>query len=246
MSIFQDFISRIVSRPKGLPSNMSFVNTMLQQKDAAQFHILAQPAEYVARLLRSLLWWLPAPSTSKHLLQIDFSSWSWPNSSDGISYAVHYMYGTEQSMIGAASFRNVASMLQKASLYMFASNSFVYGVPKAVYDSEIRQVHTIILPPPYHTCLGANNPTGDTNRVDLSGFLGRLPSKAVPIIERTDPAILISKMFPASMTAPGARYVAACFWSWLCVIDGKLCPLSCWLFRISSPIGLAVANLRQT
>ena len=149
-------------------------------------------------------------------------------------------------MRGAASFRNVVSVLQKASLYMFASNSFVYGVPKAVYDNEIRQVHTMVLPPPCPTSLDAKDPTGDRNRLDLSGFLGGLPRKAVPIIERTDPAVLISKMFPASMTAPGARYVAACFWSWLCVIDGKLCPLSCWLFHISSRTAGAVANLRQT
>ena len=222
---------------------MSFVNTMLQQKDAAQIHILAQPGEYVARLLRSLLWWFPAPSTSKPLLQVDFSPWSWTNSSDGLSDAVHYMYGTERSMIGPACFRTVVSVLQKASLYMFASNSFAYGVQKAIYDNEIRQVHIMIVPPPYYTSPGAKDPTGDPNRVDLSDFLGRLPCKAVPIIERTDPAVLISKMFPASMTAPGARYVAACFWSWLCVIDGKLCPLSCWLFHVSSCTVGAVANL---
>ena len=149
-------------------------------------------------------------------------------------------------MIGAASFRNVASMLQKASPYMFASNLFVHGVPKAIYDNEIRQVHTMILPPPYHTFLSEKDPTGDANRVDLSGFLGRIPCKAVPIIERTDSAVLISRMFPVSVTAPGARYVAACFWSWLCVIDGKLCPLSCWLFHILSRTVVAAANLRQT
>ncbi len=246
MSILQDFISRTVSRPLELPSSIYVVNIMLQQKDAAQFNILAQLGEYVGRLLRSLLWWLPGPSTSKLLLQIDFSPWSRKNSFNGISDAVQYIYGTERSLIGAASFRNVVSVLHKASLYRFASNSFAYGVPKAVYDNEIRQVHTMILPPPYHTSPGAKDPTGDKNRVDLSHFIGRLPCKAVPIIERTDPAVLISKMFPVSMTAPGARYVAACFWSWLCVIDGKLCPLSCWLFYISSRTGVVAAKLSQT
>ena len=245
MSILQDFISRIVSRPLELPSNTYFVKTMLQQNDAAQFQILAQPREYVVRLLRSLLWWLPGPSTSRPLLQMDLSPWPWKKSSNGISDAVHYMYGTERSILGAASYRNVVSVLPKACLYMFGSNSFAYGVPKAVYDSEIHQVHTMILPPPYQTSLGARDLTGDTKRVNLSGFLGRLPCKAVPIIERTDPELLISKMFPASMTAPGARYVAACFWSWLCVIDGKHCPLPCWLFQILSRTVLAVANLRQ-
>ena len=227
MSVLQVFISRIVNRPKELPSNMSFVDTMPHHKEVAHFHILAQFGKYVALLLRSLLWLLPAPSTSRRLLQIDFSLWSWTNSSDAISDAVHYMYGTERSITGAAIFRFVVLVLQKAGLYMFASNSFGYGDTKAIYDNELRQAHNIILPRPYHTSLGAKDSTGDTDRLDLSGFLARLPCKAVPIIERTDPVVLISKMFPVSMTAPGARYVAACFWSWLCVIDGKQFLLSC-------------------
>ena len=246
MSILQDFISRIVSRPLDSPSNMYFVNIMLKQKDAAQLHILAQPAKYVARLLRSLLWWLPGPSTSKALLWIDLSTRSWMNPSNGISDAVHYIYGTERSLIGAANPRNIVLVLLRASLYMFASKSFAHVVSKAVYDNEIRQVHTMILPPPYHTSLCTKDRAEDKNRVDLSHFLGRLPCSAVPIIERTVPAVLISKMFPASMTSPGARYVAACFWSWLCVLDGKFCPLSYWLFNISSRTGIAAANLRQT
>ena len=225
---------------------MSFVDTMLQHKEAAHFLILAQFGDYVARLPRSLLWLLPAPSTSKRLLQIDFSPWSWTNSTDAISDAVHYMYKTERSIPGAAIFRFVVSVLQKAGPYMFASDSFGYGDPKAIYDNELRQAHTMILPRPYHTSLGAKESTGDTDRVDLSDFLAGFPCKVVPIIERTDPVVLISKMFPVSMTAPGARYVAACFWSWLCVIDGKQFLLSCWLFRILTRTVVATANLRQT
>ena len=246
MSILQIFTSRLVSRSKDLPSDMCFVNTMLQQKGAAPSHILGLPGKYVARLLRSLLWLLPAPSTSKRLLQIKFSPWSWASSSDVISDAVHYVYGTERSMTGAASCRDVVSVLQKAGLYLFVQNSFGYGVPKAVYDKEIRQVHTMIIPPPYHTCLGAIDPTEDTSRVDLSAFLVRLPCKAVPIVERTDPAVLISKMFPVSMTAPAGRYVAACFWSWLCVIDGKLFLLPCWLSHLATCTVVAIVDLRQT
>ena len=149
-------------------------------------------------------------------------------------------------MTAAASFRDMVLVLQKAGLYLFVPKSFGYGVPKAVYDNEICQVHTMILPPPYHTSLGAKAPTGDTSRVDLSAFLAMVPCKAVPIIERTDPAVLISKMFPVSMTAPGGQYVAACFWSWLCVIDGKLILLSCWLSHIVTRTVVAIADLRQT
>ena len=225
---------------------MYFINTMLRQKDASQCHSLAQTGEYVARLLRSLLWWLPGPSTSRLLLQIDSSPWPCMNPSDEISDAIHYIYGTERSMLRAPNFRTIVSVLRKAGLYVFASKSFAYGVPKAIYESNIRRIHTMILPPPCLTSLGAKDQTRDTNRVDLSSFLDRLPCKAVPIIERTDPESLISKMFPASMTAPGARYVATYFWSWLCVLDGKLCPLSCWLFYMSSGTRVALADLRQT
>ena len=246
MSILQVFISTMVSLLLELSTNMYSVNNMLTQKVLAQFHCLAQPGEYIAQLLRSLLWWLPGPGSLRPLLHIDFSPWPWMNPSNGISDAIHYLYGTEQSMIGAPSFRTVVSVLRKASLNVFASKSFAYGVPKAVYESEIRQIHTMILPPPGLTSLGAKDHTRDTTRVNLSSFIGRLPCKAVLIIERTDPELLISKMFPASMTAPAARYVATCFWSWLCVLDGKLCPVSCWLFHMSSRTRVALANLRQT
>lgn len=154
------------------------------------------------------------------------------------------MYGTGRSMTGAVSFRNVVSVLQKVCPYKFASNSFGYGVPKAVYDNEIHQVHTMILPLAYPTSLGAKDPTGDIDRIDLTDFLAMLPDKAVPIIEKTDPSVLIRKMFPVSMTAPGARYVAACFWSWLCVIDGKLFLLRFWLFRVLNRTLVAIAKLK--
>ena len=246
MSILQDTFSRPVSRPPELSSNMYFANTMLRQEDASQCHSRAQIGEHVARLLRSLLWWLPGPSTLRHVLQIDLSPWPCMDPSDGISDAVHYIYGTERSMIGVPNFRTVVSVLRKASLYVSASKSFACGVPKAVYESDICRIHIMTLPPPCLTSLGAKDQTRHTNRVDLSSFLSRLPWKVVPIIERTDPDLLISKMFPASMTAPGARYVATCFWSWLCVLDGKLCPLSCWLFHRSSGTRIALANFRQT
>ena len=241
MSILQVTFSRPVSQPLKLSSNIYLVNTMLRQEDASQCHSLAQTGEYVARLLRSLLWWLTGPSTLRPLLQIEYSPWPCMDPSDGISDAVHYIYGTERST-GVPNFQTFVSVLRKASLYVSASKSFACGVPKAVYESDTCRIHTIILPPPCLTFLGAKDQTRHTNRVDLSSFLGRLPCKVVSIIERTDPELLISKMFPASLTAPGARYVATCFWSWLCVLDGKLCPLS----YLSSSTRIALANLTQT
>ena len=61
-----------------------------------------------------------------------------------------------------------------------------------------------------------------TSTIDLSGFLAGLPLVTVPTIKKTNPEGLIERMFPCWANSYGARHVAACFWSWLCVLDGKL------------------------
>lgn len=58
--------------------------------------------------------------------------------------------------------------------------------------------------------------------IDLSAFLDDLPSTVEPIIKKTSPETLVERMFPALTSHHGARYLAACFWCWLCILDGKL------------------------
>ena len=58
--------------------------------------------------------------------------------------------------------------------------------------------------------------------IDLSNFLAGLPAVAAPTVKKTNPEDLVERMFPSWATSYGARHVAACFWSWLCVLDGKL------------------------
>ena len=63
---------------------------------------------------------------------------------------------------------------------------------------------------------------GVASIIDLTGFLAGLPGIAAPTVKKTNPEDLIERMFPCRLFPHGARHVAACFWSWLCVLDGKL------------------------
>ena len=60
-----------------------------------------------------------------------------------------------------------------------------------------------------------------TSSIDLTGFLAGLPEVATPTVKKTNPEDLVERMFPSWAIPCGARHVAACFWSWLCVLDGK-------------------------
>ncbi len=46
-----------------------------------------------------------------------------------------------------------------------------------------------------------------------------------------DPAGFVSGISPAELMLPGARYVATCFWAWLCVrvLDGQRSGVLCLL-----------------
>ncbi|SLM39178.1 Terpenoid synthase [Lasallia pustulata] len=77
----------------------------------------------------------------------------------------------------------------------------------------------MVLPPTFIQFSG-NRTIGQTpGNIDLTDFLLNLPPNAGPIIERADPIALVNRMLPASIIHSGARFVAACFWSWLCVVD---------------------------
>jgi hypothetical protein len=41
------------------------------------------------------------------------------------------------------------------------------------------------------------------------------------VIVKADPENLIDRLLPAEIIPAGARHIAACFWSFLCVVDGK-------------------------
>ena len=57
--------------------------------------------------------------------------------------------------------------------------------------------------------------------VGIGSFTINLPPTVMGIINRANPKDLIDRMFPAGVFPAGTRYIASCFWSWLCVLDGE-------------------------
>lgn len=93
---------------------------------------------------------------------------------------------------------------------------------QTVRSKILRQQYILKLPLPLGrlSLAGAVWPT--TSAVDLTRFIAGLPDVAAPTIKKTNSEDLIGRMFPSWATSYGARHVGTCFWSWLCVLDGKL------------------------
>ena len=72
-----------------------------------------------------------------------------------------------------------------------------------------------------------------TSSIDLTDFLAGLPEVATPTVKKTNPEDLVERMFPSWAIPCGARHVAACFWSWLCVLDGKPHCGACQILLVS-------------
>ena len=94
------------------------------------------------------------------------------------------------------------------------------SIKRLIKNKFLDRTYTIVLPPSF-----VNDPANRTSgegltKIDLTKFLLNLPPNAVPIIKQADPIAFVDRMLPVSIIPPGARFVAACFWSWLCVIDG--------------------------
>lgn len=54
-------------------------------------------------------------------------------------------------------------------------------------------------------------------------FVGMLPESCRDISQKASPLGLVPKLLPHGKVAGDVRYVASCFWIWLCVVDGKPC-----------------------
>ena len=80
--------------------------------------------------------------------------------------------------------------------------------------------YTILLPHPYKSGI-PKNAILQSPILDIWSFTINLPPTAMAIINRANPRDLIDRMLPASVFPAGTRYIASCFWSWLCVIDGE-------------------------
>ena len=125
----------------------------------------------------------------------------------------HRMTETAEEPVALGRTRAFLHKLGSASWLPLPNVSYIR---RAIHDPVLSRRSTMVIPRPYQgSPLAAH--------VDLSPFVDRLPLYAAPIIKISSPEDLVGRMFPALLTPPGARYVAACFWSWLCVLDGMPC-----------------------
>ncbi|KAI9764176.1 MAG: hypothetical protein M1840_008658 [Geoglossum simile] len=53
----------------------------------------------------------------------------------------------------------------------------------------------------------------------FESFVLQLPIFAQDIVKSADPRGLVGRMLPLGLVPLGARYIATCFWAWLCIID---------------------------
>lgn len=81
--------------------------------------------------------------------------------------------------------------------------------------------------------------------IDLTNFLAGLPEVATPTVKKTNPEDLVERMFPSWAIPCGARHVAACFWSWLCVLDGTLHCGTCQILLVSDVVALSSCLLED-
>ncbi|CAF9907068.1 MAG: hypothetical protein ALECFALPRED_003056 [Alectoria fallacina] len=106
--------------------------------------------------------------------------------------------------------------IYKPSFYASPSPHCGRLTRKSVRSEVLSQKYHLTLPVP----LASAPVTGDSRSIiDLSAFLDDLPSIVEPIIKKTSPETLVERMFPALTSHHGARYLAACFWCWLCILD---------------------------
>lgn len=80
--------------------------------------------------------------------------------------------------------------------------------------------YTILLPRPYRYRI-PKNAILQSSVANIWSFTINLPPTAMSIINRANPRDLIDRMLPVYVFPAGTRYIASCFWSWLCVLDGE-------------------------
>lgn len=115
----------------------------------------------------------------------------------------------------------LTAVFQKLPLYASLPLTCVPYVRKAIYDKVSDQTYTMLLPDLEFGLLKSGGNSQESTHLSLGAFLINLPINVASIIKQADPVGLVNRLFPSSLAPEGARYVAACFWSWLCVLDGQ-------------------------
>jgi hypothetical protein len=93
---------------------------------------------------------------------------------------------------------------------------------KCFQNCTLRQVYEIVLPrDKFPSAFMFNAMEERAISRKFKSFMFGLPAFAQDIVISADPEGLVGRMLPSKLIPPGARYIATCFWAWLCVIDGE-------------------------
>lgn len=99
------------------------------------------------------------------------------------------------------------------------------SVHKAFRNVLLEQNFDLLLPAPVDPSEGDAFRRGGvdfTNGITIESFVRDLPSNAQQIVEAANPVGLAERMLPVGLLSRGAGVIAACFWAWLCIIDGNI------------------------
>ncbi|KAI9777776.1 MAG: hypothetical protein M1839_008571 [Geoglossum umbratile] len=98
------------------------------------------------------------------------------------------------------------------------------GTAKRFQNSTLGQSYELVLPHNGFPSAFASAFVCDTVEEHVfsrkfKSFVLQFPEFAQDIVNSADPRGLVGRMLPSGLVPPGARYIAACFWAWLCIID---------------------------
>ena len=108
----------------------------------------------------------------------------------------------------------VCCVLSRTPYTTFTAGTLTYHSVKWPIQ-KLGSDYSLTVPPPYSTDIRLDV------AIDLSNILCKLPDSMKIIYEKADPKKLINLMLPEGVISSEARKVAAVFWLWLCVTDGK-------------------------
>jgi len=100
------------------------------------------------------------------------------------------------------------------------------SVTKRFQNSTLGKAYELVLPHDgFPSAFASGALEEQIVRRKFNSFVLQLPIFAQDIVKSADPRGLVSRMLPSGLVPPGARYIATCFWAWLCVIDGEFVPI---------------------
>ena len=109
-----------------------------------------------------------------------------------------------------------------------SSGTDIVSLPREIYEEDpykvpSKKIFTTILDQEYElpvTVPFKRFRSSHGTKLDLATFTKQLPAIATLAGHPSHTIELIDACMPPGIVTYGARYVAACFWSWFCVLDG--------------------------